>query len=91
MWSWWTTALLRLSQPSPRHSLDPPFSGSLTLNGTTLALSILQDDGIDNLSLAINFDTTNDTYSIVTKNSEWYYSHTVTLNGTDITSQLTAQ
>ena len=65
------------------------FSGSLTLNGTTLALSITNSFESD-INLAINFDTTNDTYSFVTKdNSGWYTSHTVSVNGTDITSQLT--
>ena len=64
------------------------FSGSLTLNGTTLALSIT-NSFMSNINLAINFDTTNDTYSFVTKNSSWYSSHTVSVNGTDITDQLT--
>ena len=63
------------------------FSGSLTLNGTTLALSITNSIMSD-INLAINFDTTNDTYSFVTKGS-WYSSHTVSVNGTDITDQLT--
>lgn len=63
------------------------FSGSLTLNGTTLALSITNGFEPD-INLAISFDTTNDTYSFVTKGS-WYSSHTVSVNGTDITSQLT--
>jgi hypothetical protein len=64
------------------------FSGSLTLNGTTLALSITNSFMPNRINLAINFDTTNDTYSFVTKNS-WYNSHTVSVNGTDITSKLT--
>ena len=63
------------------------FSGSLTLNGTTLALSITNGFEPD-INLAISFDTTNDTYSFVTKGS-WYSSHTVSVNGTDITSRLT--
>ena len=65
------------------------FSGSLTLNGTTLALSIT-NSFMSDVNLAINFDTTNDTYSFVTKDSSgWYGSHTVSVNGTDITDQLT--
>ena len=64
------------------------FSGSLTLNGTTLALSITNSVMSGRINLAISFDTTNDTYSFVTKNS-WYNSHTVSVNGTDITSKLT--
>lgn len=64
------------------------FSGSLTLNDTTLALSITNSVRSDP-NLAINFDTTNDTYRFVTKNSSWYNSHTVSVNGTDITSKLT--
>ena len=64
------------------------FSGSLTLNDTTLALSITNSFEPE-INLAINFDTTNDTYSFVTKDSGWYTSHTVSVNGTDITDQLT--
>lgn len=66
------------------------FSGSLTLNGTTLALSITNSVMSSRINLAISFDTTNDTYSFVTKGS-WYNSHTVSVNGTDITDKLTAK
>ena len=64
------------------------FSGSLTLNGTTLALSITNSVMSSRINLAISFDTTNDTYSFVTKGS-WYNSHTVSVNGTNITDKLT--
>lgn len=66
------------------------FSGSLTLNGTTLALSITNSVMSSRINLAISFDTTNDTYSFVTKGS-WYNSHTVSVNGTNITDKLTAK
>ena len=66
------------------------FSGSLTLNATTLALSITNSVMSSRINLAISFDTTNDTYSFVTKGS-WYNSHTVSVNGTNITDKLTAK
>ena len=64
------------------------FTGSLTLNGSTLTFSAVTSRKPDNINLTIDFDTASDTYSF-TKKGNYYNSHTVSVNGTDITSQLT--
>ena len=66
------------------------FTGSLTLNGSTLTFSAVTSRKPDNINLTIDFDTASDTYSF-TKKGNYYNSHTVSVNGTDITSQLTEE
>lgn len=66
--------------------------GSLTKSGNTL---VFKADGADNsfnayLGLTINFDTMNNTYSFTRKGS-LYRGFAISVNGTDITSQLGAQ
>lgn len=64
------------------------FRGSLTSSGNTLVFAA--DHWLDSYSnLKITFNLTDNTYKFMTVYHDYYNSHTVSVNGTDITSSLT--
>jgi hypothetical protein len=66
------------------------FGGSLTMSGNTLVFAATNKEMPGAINVTINFDTTYNTYQI-TQRGRYYVGFAISVNGTDITSQLTAQ
>ena len=72
------------------HEADNFEGSSLKLEGNLLIFSADNWSDID-CSLRIDFNTATDTFKFMTIRHAYYNSHTISVNGTDITSKLTEE